>query len=117
MGRLYSFLYTASNIQTKKLRGIITSGALTMDTGGLISGIPKGLDLHQKLPNELGSGVCSVPEVVDWYGKDPYNRQTFTAGLCYALCAGLEWFSAQKNRILNIRFLMTHGGEKTALST
>ena len=84
-----------------------------MDTGGLISGIPKGLDLHQKLPNELGSGVCSVPEVVDWYGKDPYNRQTFTAGLCYALCAGLEWFQPQKQDF-KYPVLMTHG-EKDGL--
>ena len=97
----------------KKLCGIITSGALTMDTGGLISGIPKGLDLHQKLPNELGSGVCSVPEVVDWYGKDPYNRQTFTAGLCYALCAGLEWFQPKKQDF-KYPVLMTHG-EKDGL--
>ncbi|MFQ9680493.1 MAG: serine aminopeptidase domain-containing protein [Ruthenibacterium lactatiformans] len=28
---------------------------------GLISGVPKGLEPHQKLPNELGTGVCSVP--------------------------------------------------------
>ena len=74
----------------KNLRGIITSGALTHDNGKLITGIPKGMDPHEKLPNELGSGVCSVAEVVDWYGKDPYNTQTFTAGLVYALCDGLE---------------------------
>ena len=62
----------------KKLRGIITSGALTADNGNLIRGVPGGMDVHTRLTNQLGSGVCSVQEVVDWYGKDPYNKQSFT---------------------------------------
>ena len=97
----------------KGLRGIITSGALVKDNGNLIKGVPKGMDVHTKLPNELGSGVCSVPEVVDWYGKDPYNRKTFTAGLCYAVCDGLDWF-ADKMGNFNYPVLMTHG-EKDGL--
>ena len=48
---------------------------------GLITGGPKNLDPHTQFPNELGGGVCSVAEVVDWYGKDPYNTKTFTTGL------------------------------------
>ena len=92
----------------KNLRGIITSGALTHDNGKLITGIPKGMDPHEKLPNELGSGVCSVAEVVDWYGKDPYNTQTFTAGLVYALCDGLEWFQ-DKVSSFSFPVLMLHG--------
>ena len=72
----------------KKLRGIITSGALTADNGNLIRGVPGEMDVHTPLANQLGSGVCSVQEVVDWYGKDPYNKQSFTAGLCYAICDG-----------------------------
>ena len=39
------------------------------------------MDPHTQFPNELGGGVCSVAEVVDWYGKDPYNTKTFTTGL------------------------------------
>ena len=92
----------------KNLRGSITSGALTHDNGKLITGIPKGMDPHEKLPNELGSGVCSVAEVVDWYGKDPYNTQTFTAGLVYALCDGLEWFQ-DKVSSFSFPVLMLHG--------
>lgn len=34
------------------------------------------MDVHTRLTNQLGSGVCSVQEVVDWYGKDPYNKQS-----------------------------------------
>lgn len=97
----------------KRLRGIITSGALTVDNSGIIRQVPKGLDVHQTLPNELGSGVCSVPEVVDWYGKDPYNRKTFTTGLCYAICSGLDWFK-EKKKDFAYPVLMTHG-EKDGL--
>ena len=97
----------------KKLAGIITSGALTKDNGGLITGVPKGMDPHTKLPNELGGGVCSVEEVVDWYGKDPFNTKTFTTGLCYAICDGITWFA---DRAASFRYpvLMLHG-EKDGL--
>ncbi len=97
----------------KNLSGIITSGALTKDNGNLIKGVPKGMDPHTQLPNELGTGVCSVQEVVDWYGKDPYNNKVFTAGLCYALCEGLDWVSG-KEKDFNYPVLMMHG-EKDGL--
>lgn len=105
---LYGAKYT-----DKKLKGIITSGALVKDNGGLITGVPKGIDPHTQLPNELGAGVCSVAEVVDWYGKDPYNTKTFTTGLCYAICNGLDWFASNAE---NFKYpvLMLHG-EKDGL--
>lgn len=91
MGGFTVSLYGAK-YQNKRLKGIITSGALTKDHAGIIYGAPQGLDPHEKLPNQLGSAVCSVAEVVEWYGKDPYNTPTFTTGLCYALSNGLNWF-------------------------
>lgn len=92
----------------KRLRGIVTSGAVTHDNKRLISDIPRTLDPHMQLPNELGAGVCSVPEVVEWYGLDPYNRKSFSVGLCYALIAGLEWFNAKKKEFA-YPVLMMHG--------
>ena len=80
---------------------------------GLITGVPKNLDPHTQLANELGGGVCSVAEVVDWYGKDPYNTKTFTTGLCYALCQGLEWFK-EKEKEFAYPVFMLHG-EKDGL--
>lgn len=112
MGGFAVSLYGAK-YPDKRLNGIVTSGALTQDNIGLISGVPKDLDPHTKLPNELGAGVCSVPEVVDWYGKDPYNTKTFTAGLCYALCDGLAWFKTAV-REFAYPVLMLHG-EKDGL--
>lgn len=97
----------------KGLRGIVTSGALTAGNDNAVLGIPKGQDPHTLLPNNLGAGVCSMKEVVDWYSKDPYNGQSFTAGLCYALGDGLSWFS---ERIGEFKYpvLMMHG-EKDGL--
>lgn len=112
MGGFTVSLYGAK-YPDKKLRGIITSGALTKDNGRLILDVPKDLDPHTQLPNELGSGVCSVAEVVDWYGKDPYNTKTFTTGLCYAICDGISWF-ADKVKAFAYPVLMLHG-EKDGL--
>ncbi|MEG1633945.1 MAG: alpha/beta hydrolase [Oscillospiraceae bacterium] len=92
----------------KRLSGIVASGALTRDNGNLIGAVPPGLDPHTNLPNELGAGVCSVPEVVEWYALDPYNRKTFTAGLCYALCKGVDWF-AENSKAFAYPVLMLHG--------
>ncbi|MCI8622182.1 MAG: alpha/beta hydrolase [Provencibacterium sp.] len=97
----------------KGLRGIVTSGALTAGNDNQVLAIPKGQDPHTRLPNGLGSGVCSVPEVVDWYGKDPYNGKSFTTGLCYALSDGLEWFRSKIGEF-HYPVLMLHG-EKDGL--
>lgn len=112
MGGFTVALY-GSKYPDKDISGIVTSGALTKDNQRLILDVPKGMDPHEKLPNELGSGVCSVPEVVDWYGKDPYNRKTFTTGLCYAISDGLEWFT-EKVKDFRYPVLMLHG-EKDGL--
>lgn len=100
---LYGAKYT-----DKKLRGIITSGALIRDHAQLIANIPTDLDEHFMLPNELGAGVCSVAEVVEWYALDPYNTKTFTVGLCNALNAGIVWMS---EKIADFKYpvLMLHG--------
>lgn len=107
MGGFAVSLYGAK-YPDKRLTGIVTSGALTRDNGKLISSVPKGLDPHEKLPNELGQGVCSVAEVVDWYGKDPYNTKTFTTGLCYAVCDGVKWFEDEVKNF-NYPVFMMHG--------
>jgi len=97
----------------KRLRGIVTSGAAVCDTIGLFAGAPDGLDPNIPLPNELGSGVCSVAEVVDWYGKDPYNKKSYCIGLVYALKNGQKWFRESMKEFAYPVFI-THG-EKDGL--
>lgn len=112
MGGFTVSLYGAK-YPDKRLRGIVTSGALTRDNRKLITGVRKDLDPHTRIPNKLSAGVCSVQEVVDWYGKDPYNTKTFTTGLCYALSQGIDWFE-QKAGEFKFPVLMLHG-EKDGL--
>lgn len=99
----------------KGLRGIVTSGALTADNKRLLSDIPRVLDPHMQLPNELGSGVCSVPEVVEWYGLDPLNRKSFSAGLVYALLEGVAWFG-ERVKSFAYPVLMMHGEDDGLVS-
>ena len=114
MGGFTVALYGAK-YPDKKLKGIITSGALTHDNIGMITSVPEGLDPHIQLPNTLtvGHTLCSVTEVVEGYAKDPYNSRTFTTGLCYALRDGLKWF-AEKEGEFSYPVLMLHG-EKDGL--
>lgn len=107
MGGFAVALYGAK-YPDKKLRGIVTSGAAVCDTIGLFAGAPAGLDPNLELPNELGGGVCSVQEVVDWYGKDPYNKKTYCVGLVYALQEGQKWFQ-ESMKGFSYPVLMTHG--------
>ncbi len=107
MGGYTATLY-AVKYPDKKLKGIITSGALVNDTKGLITSLPAGMDDLTALPNELGDGVCSVKEVVDWYKIDPHNGKTFTAGLCYSLTKGVTWIT-QKISEFKYPVLILHG--------
>ncbi|MEG1943598.1 MAG: alpha/beta hydrolase, partial [Angelakisella sp.] len=97
------------------VKGIVLSGALTCDNGRLIADVPAGLDPHQKLPNELGDGVCSVKAVVDAYVADPYNTKTFTTGLCYALNAGVAWLGTRMEEFA-YPVLMLHGEKDKLVS-
>ena len=105
---LYGAKYTS-----KKLSGIICNGGLTADNAGIIRSAPAGIDVHTKLPNELGDGVCSVPEVREWYLQDPFNSTTYTFGLVYALQAGIAWFAEHRSEF-RFPVLITHG-EKDGL--
>ena len=112
MGGFAVSLYGAK-YPDKKLRGIVTSGAAVCDTIGLFASAPEGMDPNIQLPNQLGGGVCSVAEVVDWYGKDPYNKKSYCLGLVYALKAGQKWF-AESMKTFQYPVFMTHG-EKDGL--
>jgi len=112
MGGFAVSLYGAK-YPDKKIKGIITSGGLTKDNFKLISEVPKDQDPHGLLPNQLGSGVCSVQSVVEDYEKDPLNTKTFTIGLCYAIQNGIKWFTRAKRKF-NYPVLILHG-EKDGL--
>lgn len=107
MGGFTVSLYGAK-YPDKKLAGIITSGALVADKGGIFAEIPTDLDIHLQLPNELGDGVCSVEEVRVWYGQDPLNRMSYSVGLVYALKKGIDWFKTAV-KTFSYPVFITHG--------
>ena len=53
IGGIYGFSVWGQISGLKKLRGIITSGALTADNGNLIRGVPGEMDVHMRLANQL----------------------------------------------------------------
>ena len=106
MGGFTVSLYGAA-YPNKAIRGIVTSGAMTHDQNGTTN-IPDGMDVTIQVPNELGPGICSVPEVVEEYGRDPYNGKVFTVGMVYALRDGVAWFS-EAARDFAYPILMLHG--------
>lgn len=97
----------------KRLTGVITSGALVCMEGNQFATLPKDMDPHIQLPNELGDGVCSVQEVRDWYLEDPLNRKTFSVGLMYACSNGVAWVEENASNI-EYPIFITHG-EKDGL--
>ena len=74
---------------------------------------PDAGSCKEEIVRELGSGVCSVAEVVDWYGKDPYNKKAYCIGLVYALKDGQKWFS-ESMKTFRYPVFITHG-EKDGL--
>lgn len=85
---------TAALFATKypnKVQGILLSGALTRYSKPLLGEWPLPFSADAVLPNELGEGVCSVPEVIEAYQADPMVRKTFTAGLINECYKGIEY--------------------------
>ena len=111
----YAVSLFAAKYPDLNIGGLITSGAVTHDEAGVFKSVPAGLDLHFKLANELGPGVCSVEEVRTDYANDPLNLTSFTAGLVYSLSEGLDWY---KENVSNIKYntLILHGYEDPIVS-
>jgi alpha-beta hydrolase superfamily lysophospholipase len=107
MGGFASLLFGAG-YPGKRIRGIIVNGALSRDTKGSMKHLKEGIDPHFRISNPIGAKVCSVPEILSAYEKDPLNLSFYSAGLAYALKNGVAWL---KEHIAEFRYpvLMTHG--------
>lgn len=91
-----------------KVRGIITTGALTRDNKGLIEGVPQNLPVSKYLPNELAEGICSDTRVVEAYQKDPLVEKEISAGLFYALSSGIRWLRENSDKFTDSTLIL-HG--------
>lgn len=99
----------------KKVRGIVSSGAVTRDNIGLVTGVFDELDPHFRVPNELTDGVCSVEEIRIDYANDPLNRKSFTAGLGQELAKGVQWLKSNTEALVD-PILFIHGENDALVS-
>jgi alpha-beta hydrolase superfamily lysophospholipase len=95
-----------------KVDGIVISGGLTRDNNQMLSQVGPEIPPETQIPNELGDGVCSNPDVVSAYVADPLNGKFFTAGLAQQIAAGIQWLT--ENPTFNYPVLLIHG-ERDAL--
>jgi lysophospholipase len=98
-----------------RARGLIRSGALTRYTAAILGPLPMQGDPEQYLPNALGSGVCSDPEVVKAYGEDPYVRKEISIALCNSIGGGVGWLKENPQRFADPVLIM-HGAKDGLVS-
>lgn len=91
-----------------RVDGFITSGALTRYNTPCAGELPLELPADTYLPNQLGSGVCSDPAVVEAYGEDPLVEKEISAGLLNTLWDGIQWL-IQNPRNFTDPVLVLHG--------
>ncbi|WP_413376795.1 alpha/beta hydrolase [Alkalihalobacillus sp. 1P02AB] len=98
-----------------KVKGIVLSGALTRYTKKIFGDTPINLPSGTYLPNELGDGVCSNPEVVSAYVNDPLVEKQISVDLLNNLIQGVEWLKANAQQFIDPVFIM-HGANDGLIS-
>lgn len=91
-----------------KVKGIVTSGALTRYNFPLMGNLPINLPPDTYFPNSLSDGVCSDPAVVEAYVNDPMVVKQISASLMNSIYYGVEYL---KNNAKNFTdpVLILHG--------
>lgn len=71
--------------------GIILSGALTRYNAQRAGPLPIGAPPDTYVPNALGEGVCSDPQVTKAYEEDPLVAKEMSIGLLNSIYTGVGW--------------------------
>ncbi|WP_270169848.1 alpha/beta hydrolase [Paenibacillus sp. SYP-B4298] len=98
-----------------KVRGIVLSGALTRYNTKVAGELPMDLPPGTYFPNELGDGVCSVPEVVTAYANDPLVEKEISVDLFNCLGYGVEWLKEHAQQFVE-PVLVLHGANDGLVS-
>ncbi|WP_338551901.1 lysophospholipase [Paenibacillus sp. KS-LC4] len=110
--------FASSSFGTKypgKVKGIVLSGALTRYHTKVAGELPLALPLGTYFPNELGSGVCSDPEVVSAYANDPLVEKQISVDLFNCLGDGVEWLKQHAEKFVD-PVLVLHGANDGLVS-
>lgn len=73
----------------KEADGIVLSGALTRYNTECAGPLPIDAPSDTYVPNALGDGVCSDPEVTKAYNEDPLVAKEISVGLLNAIYTGI----------------------------
>lgn len=88
--------------------GIILSGALTRYNTQCAGPLPLDLPFDTYVPNALGEGVCSDPEVTKAYNVDPLVSQEMSIGLLNSIYAGVDYLKTHAQDFI-APMLILHG--------
>ena len=98
-----------------KVKGIVLSGALTRYNTKVAGELPLDLPTGTYFPNELGSGVCSDPEVVSAYASDPLVEKQISVDLFNSLGNGVAWLKEHAKQFVD-PVLVLHGANDGLVS-
>jgi len=91
-----------------RVKGLIFSGPLSVDSQGLTSQIDMALDPHIQFPNALADAVCSDRAVVDEYIADENNLKNITLGLMQQIKLSVPWIQDHMHQIKDPTLIL-HG--------
>ena len=98
-----------------KADGIILSGALTRYNTKCAGELPLSVPGDTYVPNALGDGVCSDPEVVEAYNNDPLVEKEISAALLNSIYEGVEWLKENSGKFTD-PVLILHGANDGLVS-
>ncbi len=110
--------FATSSFGTKypgKVQGIVLSGALTRYNTQVAGGFPMELPAGTYMPNALGDGVCSVPEVVTAYANDVLVEKEISVELFNSLGEGITWLKQHAIQFVE-PVLVLHGANDGLVS-
>lgn len=95
--------------------GIVLSGALSRYNKTLFGSEPIQLPEDHMMPNSLGDGVCSDPEVKKAYAEDPYVEKEISVGLMNMVFKVMDYLKERPMDFI-APVLILHGAEDGLVS-
>lgn len=92
----------------KEADAIVLSGALTRYHHKLAGELPISAPADMYVPNALGDGVCSDPDVIKAYAEDPLVAKEMSIGLLNSMWNGVQYLK-ENSADFSAPVLILHG--------